>query len=157
MADDATDAPEKGDDETKADGAPDEFKSEESKSRVLADLARERDARQELEAKLKEYEDRDKTELERIEERAAKAEMAAAEREAELARYRVGVAKGLPPDLIGRLRGSTDEELMADADALLALLPAKGAKGAVDQGPRQDESDESQSINDLLRAAARGR
>lgn len=53
--------------------------------------------------------------------------LAAAQREAESARldalrYRVGVVKGLPPEMVGRLQGTTEDELAADADALAALL-----------------------------------
>lgn len=160
MADttEAVDAPETGDTDTDQgqSSTDDRFKSEESKSRVLADLAKERDARQAAEARLKEFEDKDKTELQRLEERAAAAEKAAAERESALLRYRVGAAKGLPADLVERLRGDTEEELLADADALLALIPARGARGAVDQGARDDQSSGGVSFNDVLRAAARG-
>jgi hypothetical protein len=109
-----------------------------------------------LRLRLKEYEDRDKTEQQRLDERLVAAEKAAAERETALLRYRVGVAKGLPPDLVERLRGSTEEELAADADSLLKILPPpRVTRGAVEQGPRSDAPPEA-SINDLLRAA-RGR
>ena len=95
-----------------------------------------------LRLKLKEYEDRDKTDLQRLEERAAAAERAAAERETQLLRYQVGAAAGLPADLIDRLRGSTEEELVADAAALLSLIPPPQSRtaGAIDQGPRSDST-----------------
>lgn len=154
------DQPEMGDRPAESGVEPDpqsEFKSEESKRAVLADLAKERDARQALEVRLKEFEDRDKTELQRLEERAAAAEKAAADRESALLRYRVATAKNLPADLVDRLKGDTEEELSADADALLALIPPRGARGAVDQGARDDQSTGSTSFNDVLRMAARGR
>lgn len=51
------------------------------------------------------------------------------EREAELSRekqtntrLRVATTKGLPADLVDRLQGSTEEELSADAEKLLALF-----------------------------------
>lgn len=46
-------------------------------------------------------------------------------------RVRVAVAKGLPLDVADRLKGSTQEELEADADGLAALLKGahKGGKG----------------------------
>src|SRR5687768_5048933 len=72
-----------------------------------------------LRLKLKEYEDRDKTEQQRLEERAVAAERAATEYETALLRYRVASVKGLPAELVDRLRGGSEEELLADADALL--------------------------------------
>lgn len=64
--------------------------------------------------------------------------------EAENLRFRVALEKGLPANLVGRLQGSTVEEVTADADTLLALIkpaapadprapkpnPAQGASGA---------------------------
>lgn len=86
-----------------------------------------------------------RTDVERLTERINKYEAdLAAEREA---RWRAEVAaeKGLPAELAGRLRGTTREELAADADALKALIPAapsgpripapdptQGARGPVD-------------------------
>ena len=95
-----------------------------------------------LRLKLKEYEDRDKTEQQRLEERAAAAERAAAERESQLLRYQVGTAAGLPADLIDRLRGDTIEDLTADAEKLLNLVPAPQTRtaGAIDQGPRSEST-----------------
>lgn len=95
-----------------------------------------------LRLKLKEYEDRDKTELQRLEERAAEAERAAAEREVQLLRYQVGAAAGLPADLIERLRGNSMEELASDAEKLQALFAQQQSRttGAIDQGPRSDST-----------------
>jgi|SRR5690348_4325158 len=42
--------------------------------------------------------------------------------EGENMRLRVALAKGIPLEHIGRLQGSTEEELSADADALLGLV-----------------------------------
>ena len=44
-------------------------------------------------------------------------------------RQRVATEKALPPALAERLRGETAEELAADADALLAVLPRPVAPG----------------------------
>lgn len=111
-----------------------------------------------LRLKLKEYEDRDKTEQQRLIERAEAAEKEAEGQRLALARYRVGLSKGLPPELVERLQGSNEEELLADADSLLSLIPkqAAPARGAVDQGPR-DGTITGPSINDLIRAAAKSR
>lgn len=91
----------------------------------------EREARRQAErqlrearAALKEYEDRDKSELELLRERAESAEKAAAA--AELAvqaaeqhalRTRVAATKGVPAE---RLTGTTEDELLASADELIA-------------------------------------
>lgn len=71
-------------------------------------------------AELQKYKDAEKTELERLTERATKAE----ERAASLAREKVAraaaKAAGLDPDLADFLKGSTEEELQASAEALAA-------------------------------------
>lgn len=82
--------------------------------------------------KLKEFEDRDKTDSEKLTERAAAAEHRAAEAEARALRLEVAAAKGLTPSQVKRLVGSTREELEADADELLA-----------DFAPRSGEHDTS--------------
>lgn len=55
-------------------------------------------------------------------------------REQELTRLKVGLAKGLPPSLVDRLRGDDEAALTADADSLLALLP----QATVPAPPRPD-------------------
>lgn len=92
-------------------------------------LEQERKARRDAEkqlrdvqTRLKEFEDRDKSEGEKLSERLAAAELRANEAEARELRARVALAKGLPADLAERLRGTTEEELTADADELLTLL-----------------------------------
>lgn len=43
-------------------------------------------------------------------------------KELEIARLRVAHNKGLPPELVDRLKGGNEDELAADADSLIALL-----------------------------------
>lgn len=74
--------------------------------------------------KLAELEESQKTEAQRLSEAREAAERRAAEAEAANIRYRVAVAKGLPADLVDRLRGDSEEDIAADADALLALVQA---------------------------------
>jgi hypothetical protein len=77
--------------------------------------------------KLKEIEDRDKSDSEKLSERAATAERRAEEAEARALRLEVAAAKGLTPGQAKRLAGSTLEELEADADELLAdFAPTTG-------------------------------
>lgn len=122
MADDSsTTTPNEGaTPDTPAQDAPDSFKSDESKTRVLADLASERDKRQSLEARLKEFEDRDKSESERLTERATANESRATTAELAAMRLEVALDKGLTKTQAKRLVGTTLDELAADADDLLA-------------------------------------
>jgi hypothetical protein len=97
----------------------------------------------ELTKRLQEYEDRDKTEAQKLAERAAAAEQ---ERDALMLtalRQRVALEKGLPAQLADRLKGSTEEEMSADADELLALVPATDLTAA--PGPRPDLSQGARS------------
>jgi hypothetical protein len=107
-----------------------------------------------LRLKLKEFEDRDKTEAQKLAERAAAAEKQAAEAQAELMRYRVAADKKLPAELAARLRGSTPEEMAADADELLSLLAAQRQRQtpSYDGGVRQ--TSRPTSMNDLIRQQA---
>lgn len=98
-------------------------------------LAKERAARKDAEAKAKvgeaaakrlaEIEESQKTEQQKLEDRAVAAEKAAADATEKLLRAEVAIAKGLPAALASRLQGATREEMESDADALLALVPAK--------------------------------
>jgi hypothetical protein len=114
-----TDAPA----EQTADPAPsDDFKSDESKQRVLSDLKREREQRQQLETRLREIEDAQKSDSEKLADRLTDAETRAAQAESELMRVQVAAAKGLTAAQAKRLVGSTVEELEADADEIVAAF-----------------------------------
>ena len=105
----------------------------------------ERDARKaaersnaELAARLKEFEDAKLTELERANNAAAEAAAELARLRAENVRATVALSKGVPADLIEFLTGETEEEVAAKADLLLSRLnapgtpkpdPSQGAKG----------------------------
>lgn len=117
------------DPQTPPDPAANEFKSEESKQRVLADLADERKQRQDLEVKLKEFEDAKLSDEQRrerdLEERAQRiAELEKTNSELALAQTRrdVADAAGLPSWVAPRLQGTTEDELRADAEKVLAEL-----------------------------------
>lgn len=95
-------------------------------------------------AKFDEVEEQNKTEQQKVLDRAEKAEKRAAEAEArakaaEVAslRAKVASAKRLPAELVDRLRGETEEEIAKDADALLKSIggDANGS-GGFDQGTR---------------------
>ncbi len=78
-----------------------------------------------LRAKLKEIEDKDKSESEKLAEKAAAAEKTASEATLRALRLEVAAEKGLTPAQAKRLVGATKEELEADADELLASFPAQ--------------------------------
>jgi hypothetical protein len=106
-----------------------------------------------LRLQLKQYEDRDKTELQKLSESATAAERRAADAELGLARYRVAVAKKLPAELVDRLRGTTEEELAADADSLLQLVGTTATRTDFDGGARTPAGKPA-DMNSLIRHAA---
>lgn len=98
--------------------------------------------------RLAEIEEANKSELEKATGRAETAEARAATVETELARMRVAIAKGLPADLVDRLRGDTPEELEADADKLLELVtppppgvPQASIRQGTPAGPALNDDD----------------
>ena len=93
-------------------------------------------------ARLKEFEDAQKTELERANEALTAAQSQAIERETELLQLQAAMATAPPgfdpqqlADWASRLRGSTLEELTADAEALFASItpPAPAVNGQTSQ------------------------
>lgn len=112
-----------------------------------------------LEVRIKAFEDRDKTDQQKLTERAEVAERKVPALEAETTRLRFALRKAAEIDsvdrmraflgLVDRLRGDTEAELAADADVLLGLLAPGGAPpqqprrpvetlrpGATDERPR---------------------
>lgn len=78
-------------------------------------------------AELQKYKDAEKTELERLAERAQKAEEQASALVREKTARAAAKAAGLDPDLAEFLKGSTPEELKASAEALAAKTKANSA------------------------------
>jgi hypothetical protein len=74
--------------------------------------------------RLSEIEEANKSEFEKLAERAAAAEARADQIELSAARNEIALQKGLTPSQAKRLVGTTREELAADADDLLADLKA---------------------------------
>lgn len=97
-------------------------------------------------ARLKELEDRDKTDAERAAEELAETKRQLAEATAAALRSEVAAAKGVPASL---LSGSTQEELEASADALIAYkgepakprlhLPGEGQQPRVGAGSTAEQ------------------
>lgn len=137
MADDTTtDVAARAADDTTTDGTepakpdvPPEVK------RALTKANKEAEA---LRLKLKEYEDRDKSELEKLTESQAAAERRAAEAEMRATRLEVAAEKGLTPAQAKRLVGATRDELVADAEEILRDFPTVDASKP--KTPRPDPS-----------------
>lgn len=92
-----------------------------------------------LRLRLKEFEDRDKTDAQKVQEER---DALRAERDAlslQVLRREVADEKGLTPAQARRLVGTTREEMEADADELIEAFPkAKPVYGSVGQGARTD-------------------
>jgi hypothetical protein len=109
-----------------------------------------------LRLRLKEIEDRDKSETQRATEEATQAKADAASARTGYLRLKVGMAKGLPASLAERLKGDNEEEMAADADALLAELKPKGnGAGSFDAGARQTAPAATDMNSQLRRMAGR--
>jgi hypothetical protein len=78
-------------------------------------------------ARLKQFEDRDKSEAEKTAERLSEFEKRATAAEQRALRLEVAAEKGLTPGQAKRLVGATREELESDADDILATFPAAPA------------------------------
>ncbi len=89
------------------------------------EAARYRTENKELSEKAKafdEWNESQKSEQQKKDEALAAAQSELAQMRSELLRSKVASKKQLPPSLVARLKGETEEELEADADALLADL-----------------------------------
>ena len=114
----------------------------EAEARKWKELSRKNESRMKENAEkarlYDEVQEQDKSELQKAQEAAAKAEARAAAMEAEAMRAKVAAATGVDADL---LSGSSEEELRASAERLLAWRGAQVPKGApaTDAGVRGDE------------------
>jgi hypothetical protein len=110
---------------------PSEMGGADSVEGLKSALKTERDARKagdkrvrELETRLSDFEDRDKTEAERLSARLTDAEGRATEAESQLLRLEIAAQRGLSAEAVALLRGDTREEIEAFADALSAFAKA---------------------------------
>lgn len=114
-----------------------------------AALKREREARKELEAKVKGL--LTPEEVQTKEQLLAQAEREAQAAKTEAMRLRIALAEGLPIDLAVRLQGDDEDAMREDAKALKALVkttpPAADAKKGANGTPPPAPADP----NDLLR------
>lgn len=129
--------------------------------------AREQETRAKANAtaaeKLAAFEDRDKTEAQRLTDRADAAEKRATELEARALRLEVAAEQGLTTAQAKRLVGSTREELEADAKELLETFkpstpddPASLVVASMDLGTRGTTSKPGKSTAEQFAAAIDG-
>lgn len=132
-----------------ATAAPEEGKG--GKEAVLADLAKERDRRQELEQKIAEIETASKSQLDaiakalglkedeqdptQIAQQLEDSKRQAAENAAALTRFQVAVEKAVPSHLVEFVTGQTREEVEASVEKVLAAFA-----GSTTRSPQPDPS-----------------
>jgi len=111
------------------------------KERAAATIKAQRLHEKELENQLKDYErlkaeeqkrlDAQLTETERLQKQTAELQAEKARLEADILRRDVIAETGLPTVFADRLKGNTQEELLADAQELLKLLPKQKSNQSV--------------------------
>lgn len=124
-------------------------------------LRAEREARKAAEkaasdykAKLDEIEQANLSDLERAQQEAKDATSRLAELERQSLIQRVAIEKGVPANLVDRLRGDTEDDITADADALMALVNApKSPRPDPTQGGRGEGT---QNTGDQFANAVKG-
>jgi len=125
-------------------------------------IAAERKARKaaeselkELRAKVQDIEDKDKSEVERLQGQVKDLTKRAEKAEATVDRYDVAAAKGLTPAQARRLVGSSREELEEDADAMRAELGLdKNDEGEKEQEEQEREDEGLGRPKESLRGGA---
>lgn len=137
------------------------------KDAILADLAKERDKRQALEQSFQQMKDQqeaqskalaaalglksEETSVETLAAQVKQMQEHLLQTQTTNLRQQVALEKRLPPELAARLVGTTEQELSADADSLLALM-GNGAP-SYDGGTRTSTSgpvDMNQAIRDRI-------
>lgn len=102
---------------------------------LQAERSRAAKAEADLKALQKQIEDSQKTAEQKAADAITAATTVASEATAKALRYEVAAAKGIDLALAARLSGTTKEELEADADALMTLIPKAPAPAVPPTGP----------------------
>jgi hypothetical protein len=105
--------------------------------------------------RLKEIEDRDKSEQEKLTEKAATLESDLSKSDLRALRLEVALEKQLPMSLAKRLQGTTVEEITKDADELLATLGNGKKAPSFDGGARTSPPSGEEDMNKLIRSRMR--
>jgi hypothetical protein len=134
--------------------ATDEKFDREYVQKLRQENAAARKRAQEAETRAKEFEDRDKSELEKAAEAAKTATVRAEEAEARLLRFEAAAAAGLDSKHAHRLQGSTKEELEADAKELVEQLGGTQQRTTFDGGTRDQPPASAGGMDGLIRQQA---
>ena len=106
--------------------------------------------------KLKEFEDRDKTELEKLQERATLAEQELEKARREQSRLSVATRHGIPAEHLDLLHGDTEDALEVQAQKIAALIAANNQPSRVvvgEQGEPAPLALNGDGIEDALKRA----
>lgn len=122
------------------------------------EAAENRKALEAATARLRELEDRDKSDLEKAAQRATESERRATEAEAKLLRVQIAAEKNMPASAVALLTGTTREEIEASAASLAAYAQdlekkAPGFDGGARRDPPPAEKKPELAHNDWLLAA----
>ncbi len=98
--------------------------------------------------KLDELEEAEKTEQERLTEQLNQATEKLQALERQSLRNRIALEKGVPAQLASRLQGETEEELAADADALLSLVTSEQHEPSPPRASPRQGTRETPALND---------
>lgn len=94
----------------------------------------------EANGRIKEFEDRDKSESDKQAEKLADTQKRLDAATLKATQYEIAAAKGIPLTAAARLRGASREEMEADADDLLKLINAgKPGSGTLNPNPPKDD------------------
>ena len=112
------------------------------------------------EAQLRDLQDRDKSDTEKLAQRASESEARAVEAEAKLLRLTVAAERNMKASAVPLLTGTTREEIEASAEALQAFAkdnekPAPGFDGGARKTPDEVKPPEQAHNEFLLRALGR--
>lgn len=107
-----------------------------------------------LRKRLKEHEDANKSDTEKLSERASTAEKSLAAAEKEIARLKVAIKKDLSLHQAKRLVGETEEELEKDADELLKSFGNEGGEESEEGKKKEGESSSRERPRERLKSGA---
>lgn len=161
-APEAQDAPAQDVEPVEAQAVESEKKFDEAYVKKLrAEAAKHRTEAAAAKAKAEEYEDAQKSEIERAQSKLAKVEKAKAEAESKLLRYEVATERAVPSELVALLTAETREGLDEQADLILKnAVQADPPPTSFDGGSRESAPDtrspgqaHNAAIVDLLKNA----
>lgn len=107
-----------------------------------------------LRKRLKEHEDANKSDTEKLSDRASNAEKSLAAAEKEVARLRVALKKGLTEHQAKRLVGETEEELEKDADELLKSFGNEGDEENEEDKGKEGKASSRERPKEKLKSGA---